>query len=499
MLIGPSATRMSIQTLLACVSLSGILLSNSGCGYFEYKHRRPHITAYPASPLNQCEAPGIPFYMPKPLLVISKNFYHVEDAKVGLTGTTTIPSGFDDQATFGSVALDGSFSRSGTSNMQSSGAATSGAGADGHPSGVTHGPTLHSTKIPTGPQSNEIINDGLGPHMFFTYEVVFVPDLTQKYTLEINGGPGEIRAAMNLVNGWQFTGLGPYYMKDSSTAQNIMASGVSANLGLGGVSDVINSVANLRSVAGSGATISASDVAAIATAMDEARRERILDTTGVPTEAWGTRTVYHEDGTTETIRVPPKIERYAEISVYEASLEGDRMVWLPIANQQYDREFLGIMKVKPGQMPANSRRQGINLKEDPDAKGDESVGAATGFGAADSGMRQGVTGDSYAFRAGDATFNMLLNRLGQEVDPSRDFSGAAASESGFPRPQVETERAGPRGEPRVAASAYSDPELAKLILQQSLSQTPPKKRSLWDRLRCRSVQSNTFVDGTISE
>jgi hypothetical protein len=50
---------------------------------------------------------------------------------------------------------------------------------------------------------------------------------------------------MNMVNGWMFTGLGPFYLKDSSTAQNILASGIAANFAAAGASDVISSVANL--------------------------------------------------------------------------------------------------------------------------------------------------------------------------------------------------------------------------------------------------------------
>ena len=100
--------------------------------------------------------------------------------------------------------------------------------------------------------------------MFFTYEIVFVPDLSQKYVLQVNGGPGEMRTAMNLVNGWQFTGLGPYYLKDSSTAQNHIAQGIAINLGLGGASDVINSIANLKSLAGDGKSVSPGELAALA-------------------------------------------------------------------------------------------------------------------------------------------------------------------------------------------------------------------------------------------
>jgi hypothetical protein len=57
-----------------------------------------------------------------------------------------------------------------------------------------------------------------------------------------------VRATLNLVNGWMFTGLGPFYLKDSSTAQNILATGVLADFAGAGAADVINSVANLSKV-----------------------------------------------------------------------------------------------------------------------------------------------------------------------------------------------------------------------------------------------------------
>ncbi len=297
------------------------------CGCDFYRHARPRVTAMPASPTNHCEPPGIPFYLPKPLLVISKNFYHIEEPTVGLTSSATIPGEFDEQQNYGSVSLDGSFSRSssGTPSGQS------GAGEDTSTAGPP-GPTLHSGGAPTAPISSNLPGDGLGPNMFFTYEIVFVPDLTQKYVLQVNGGPGEMRAAMNLVNGWQFTGLGPYYLKDSSTAQNWMARGVAINLGLGGASDVINSLANLRSLTGEGKTVDAGQLAALAGALERAETPEI---DLFPESAWGTRTVINErTGEEETIRTPPRIESYAEIYVYEAILEGGQMLCAPAGSPE---------------------------------------------------------------------------------------------------------------------------------------------------------------------
>jgi hypothetical protein len=37
------------------------------------------------------------------------------------------------------------------------------------------------------------------------------------------------------------------------------------------------------------------------------------------------------------------MERYAEVYVYEASLQGGQMVWQPIAGHVFDREYLGLV------------------------------------------------------------------------------------------------------------------------------------------------------------
>ena len=52
----------------------------------------PEITAVPLSPQNCTEwGGGIPFYLPKPLLIIAKNFRNIEEAKVGQMGPVPIP------------------------------------------------------------------------------------------------------------------------------------------------------------------------------------------------------------------------------------------------------------------------------------------------------------------------------------------------------------------------------------------------------------------------
>lgn len=300
--------------------------------------KRPSVTARPASPANMGEPCGIPFYLPKPLLVISKNVYHVEEPTIGLTGTAPIPNAFDHQADYATADLDtnvlGSAAQPPASPASPTGDATSSA------------PHQHSTGAPLAPGVGAVEPDGLTPHMFFTYEIVFVPDLTQKYVLDVEGGAGEIRAAINLVNGWQFTGLGPYYMKDSSTAQNLFARGVQLNLGLQGAADVINSIANLQTKAAAGAPASMSEMASLVHALDKANTQKTFNFEQIDPEHWVDEFVTTETG--ERIRtgrkVPPSIERYAEIYVYEADLCEGQMVWKPVANHTFSREFLGSLQ-----------------------------------------------------------------------------------------------------------------------------------------------------------
>ena len=51
----------------------------------------------------ECEPNGIPYYLPKPLLVVAKNVRHIDESKVGLTESAPIPGGFDNQAAYADV------------------------------------------------------------------------------------------------------------------------------------------------------------------------------------------------------------------------------------------------------------------------------------------------------------------------------------------------------------------------------------------------------------
>ncbi|MFN0054902.1 MAG: hypothetical protein ACKV0T_22250 [Planctomycetales bacterium] len=283
----------------------------------------PEITAVSLSPQNACEEPGIPFYLPKPLLIISKNFRYIEEAKVGLTDGAPIPNGFDDQSKYGDVNARLAYTDNATSFPAPNTAGTSGG------TGTASGQHLYSENgAPITPRTAP--SDGLAPETFYTYQIVFVPDLTQKYGLRVKGGAGELRAAMNLVNGWQFTGMGPYYMKDSSTAQNLVGTGLLASLTGRGVSDVVKSVADLAGKAGG---LQSGERAFDASDKSVVKLSESLQQLGANVQ-------------------PMVIPNFAEIHVYEARLTLDQqMEWVELANLCFTREALGHKTVETTKVP----------------------------------------------------------------------------------------------------------------------------------------------------
>jgi hypothetical protein len=292
----------AVGLLLAC----GVFVGACGC-----IHPRFSITAVALSPQNQGEPHGIPYYLPKPLLIISKNFRNIEEAHVGLTDTAPIPTSFDDQAKYADVNARLSDTTTGAP------ATTSPQNPTGTGSAYASGPRLHSDNpIPLAPDTAP--SDGLTPETFFTYQIVFVPDLTQKYGLRLKGGPGEVRAALQMVNGWQFTGLGPFYLKDSSSAQNCIACGIATELGGRGVADVISSLADLAQAAESaGGTMEGSRVAELMDRIDQ------LQTSA------------------DTSIGPGVLSNFAEIHVFEPILTPElTMEWREIACFDFSREYL---------------------------------------------------------------------------------------------------------------------------------------------------------------
>src|SRR5258708_60383 len=133
-----------------------VAFAGSGC----CRSARPCVTAFPASPANMCEPAGIPFYLPKPLLVISKNFYHVEEPKVGLAGPAPIPDSFDKQETYANLSLQGSFSRT-SSSTGGSGTTAGRTAADVPGAPGTTAADATSADAVTVPKAADLPNDGL--------------------------------------------------------------------------------------------------------------------------------------------------------------------------------------------------------------------------------------------------------------------------------------------------------------------------------------------------
>lgn len=285
-----------------------VVLSVAVCGCAK---NQASVTAVPLSPWNQCEPEGIPYYLPKPLLVVAKNVRHIDEAKVGLTAPAPIPNAFDNQAAYADLKA----------NVTVPGTTSTGAAASvaaGFPQhfdtgrGTVPDRAVSETMIPSGR-----IEDGIAPDSFYTYQIIFVPDLSQKYGLRIKGGPGEIRAAMNLVNGWMYTGMGPYYLKDSSTAQNLMAFGAASMFAGRGAADVLNEVGDLARIGttgGRGERAGADEVLDKYTAL-----ARLLQSQA---------------------KVPSTICNYAEIHIYEPTLSPEGVTcWNLIASHQFDRHY----------------------------------------------------------------------------------------------------------------------------------------------------------------
>lgn len=283
------------------------------------------ITAVGLSPGNQCESPGIPYYLPKPLLVISKNVRHIDESKVGLTGPVPIPGGFDNQAAYGDIKANVTVPSSpgGEGKQAAALDAAKVAGAELSKADLVDG--LGHSIVPENmtPKADAAINDGLEIDSFFTYQIIFVPDLTQKYGLQISGGAGEFRAAMNMVNGWMYTGMGPFYMKDSSSAQNAMATGVAAMYTGRGVADVVSSVGDLASTfTGQGGGKE--------NALSDQQMEQISEQVQVIKAI-----------ESATPKVPQEMLNFAEVYIYEPELMPDQTTqWRLVAEHHFDRHYL---------------------------------------------------------------------------------------------------------------------------------------------------------------
>lgn len=313
--------------------LAFITIFVSGCVH-------PSITAVN---LNDPKAPeGIPYYLPKAYLIVTKNVRYIPAQPIGLTQPAAIPSSFDssfDSSTGGGKGGGTSTNKTGNASStpktatgtntnkvsltaKSTGGDTNnpsdGSGVGGASGGNTVG--LQSIAVvPPGP-----ISDGLVPQEFYTYNFVFLPDLTQKYGLRIKGGVGEMRATENLVNGWMHTGPGPIYFKDSSTAETLMASGQM-------VSDIGSTLGQIA-----------------------------LNAAGIPTLPTGSSkgsgvslTASNKENATAQGSGLQTITNYAEIYIYEQTLTNDApghqaIMWVPVSHLKFARDWVGLEQAKSG-------------------------------------------------------------------------------------------------------------------------------------------------------
>jgi len=317
----------------------------------------PYITAVNLN--NQHEPEGMPYYLPKPYIIISKNIRYIPTPTVGLTQTVPIPNTFDNSGQGGGTPKNSSGGTSGASGSNS----TSGNGKNGGgktnnvatveaatvPSGQNSNPTNTATQGTNGkgnsqnnpgaaspapmlntqvvgPASLTVVpstplRDGLTPQTFYTYQVIVLPDLTQKYGLRVKGGVGEMRATLNLVNGWMFTGPGPVYFKDSSTADIASANWTGLDNGLESAAKIVSTVYGIPSIGGQ--------------ATPGGTGKTNLEAAEVPAQ-------------------PSVISNYAQIWIYEGNLSPDKksMVWTllkgsdaPTATLQ--REYLGVDQTAP--------------------------------------------------------------------------------------------------------------------------------------------------------
>jgi hypothetical protein len=378
----------------------------------------PSITAVRLSP-GPKEPEGIPYYLPKPYLFVTKNFYYIPAPTVGLTAVVPIPGSFDTSGSGNGQSTKPSTNSTPTTKTQkqqggggqptptqgsSQPSSTQGnsqpaptqtanryllaandppdvdalpnATFDNNgvlrlisdtapppaqqppaqnvqqPQGGQQSPDNNNTdttgKNKGGDNTNTVsgsattqyggqvpwvfpgtntmipalVPDGLIPQEYFTYQIVYLPDLTQKYGLRIHGGHGELRATENLVNGWMHTGPGPFYMKNSTSAETESAA-------FQGTASLLDSVAK-GVVSGLVPSSAAANVAG--SAVSSALK-------GVATS-----------GETGNTNLGGVITNYAILYVYEPVLNtnNNTVSWQAILTNYFDREVIAVASA-PGQ------------------------------------------------------------------------------------------------------------------------------------------------------
>ena len=346
----------------------------------------PSITAVNLDPKSK-EREGIPYYLPKAYLVVTKNVRYIPMPTVGLTQTVAIPDEFQPNELAATVGLTqegktnvtrtqsvtqtvtetrttGDNGNAGGGNGNAGGGNGDAGGGNGNAGGGNdNAPTAEEgdaqseegEAAPTGAGSrygNQVLGptsiavvpavsipDGLQPETFYTYQWVMLPDLTQKYGLRVKGGAGEMRSTMNLVNGWMYTGTGPYYTRDSTTASSLAAGGAA----VGSVVDAVGRVA--------------------------------LGAFGIPTApSIPAAPADPGEGTPQSERVQGlgSIPDYAEVYIYEQVVVKDKDVvggkavtFRLVASQRFNRDVLGDVGAGSGAGAGGSPGTGADATNAP--------------------------------------------------------------------------------------------------------------------------------------
>jgi hypothetical protein len=287
----------------------------------------PKITAYDLNDPKHPEV-GMPYYLPKYYLVITKNVRYIPMPTIGLTQTAPIPSSFDTKAA-PAAGNGGGGNSAGGDDAKGSGSQGTGKKGTGtnQPTAAKIEGTDDQPSTPSVPQGSQIVysgnpgvvpatptSDGLIPDTFYTYQFIALPDLTQKYGLVVKGGAGELRSTLNIVNGWMFTGPGPLYLRDSFTSENIAASGTAAQ-------QITDSLAKIASMA-----------------------------MGIPPLPSGSSGGSNVVTAARTTKLPKTLDDYALIAIYEVGLDaaGKQVKFTKVdlgAEAKMTRNVLGLAPV----------------------------------------------------------------------------------------------------------------------------------------------------------
>lgn len=189
------------------IGLLGLLLwSAPGCG--------PRLTAIPVSPRARAEMGadhGIPYYVPRPFLLVTRNIEVSDDALVN-AGIVADAGG---NSVLGSLRSD----KPAINTRTASGAARSSAGADGATPSVNGGgaggsgsggvSSLSGGVSSLGGGGDDGGDESTAASLVPTYRirVVYLPDLSRQYALQQRGaGFGSTQIKYELEGGWMFKG-----------------------------------------------------------------------------------------------------------------------------------------------------------------------------------------------------------------------------------------------------------------------------------------------------